>query len=121
MITLYGINNCDTIKKTRKWLQENEIDYEFHDYKKAGCSKHLAETFLKHFDYKELINSRGTTWRKLSDSEKTSLDITSAINLMAEQPSIIKRPLLNSRGTWFLGYNEENFKQLILNTDRFKQ
>ena len=121
MTTLYGINNCDTIKKTRALLSDSGVDYRFHDYKKHGCDEALARRFLKHFDYKELINSRGTTWRKLSDSEKTSLDITSAINLMAEQPSIIKRPPLNSRGTWFLGYNEENFKQLALNTNRFKQ
>jgi len=112
MITLYGINNCDTIKKTRKWLQENEIDYEFHDYKKAGCSKHLAETFLKHFDYKELINSRGTTWRKLSDKEKASLDITSAINLMVEQPSIIKRPLLIAERLGFSDIMKKNLDNL---------
>jgi arsenate reductase len=120
MTILYGINNCDTIKKTRKWLQENKIDYNFHDYKKAGCPQHLAEIFLKNFSYKELINRRGTTWRKLSDHEKASLDITSAIKLMVERPSIIKRPLLNSGKIWLLGYNEEIFKQLAHSTNHRK-
>ena len=94
MTTLYGINNCDTIKKTRALLTELGVDYVFHDYKKLGCDEALAKKFLKHFDYTELINTRGTTWRKLDDDTKSTMDKDRAIALIQEQPSIIKRPII---------------------------
>ena len=81
MITLFGINNCDTIKKTRKWLEQHGVEYQFHDYKKLGCPAELANTFLEHFSHEQLINRRGTTWRKLPDPVKQSLDRESAVGL----------------------------------------
>jgi len=113
MVRIYGISNCDTIKKTRAWLQNNEVAYEFHDYRKQGISKELITEFLKHFDFEELINRRGTTWRKLSDSQKQSLNKQSAIALMLEQPSIIKRPLLHNKNMWLLGFNEAELQKLV--------
>ena len=113
MITLYGISNCDTIKKTRKWLDEHAVEYHFHDYKKAGCSPTLIRQFLQHFSYHDLINTRGTTWRKLTDSIKTQLNTKSAIELMSTQPSIIKRPLLQQEEDWSIGYDETRLLQLI--------
>lgn len=113
MTTLFGIPNCDTIKRTRKWLDEHAIDYQFHDYKKHGCSNELIEQFLQHFTYQELINTRGTTWRKLPDSVKESLDTDSAIKLMNAQPSMIKRPLIRSDENYLLGFDEQQLLKLL--------
>lgn len=114
MTTLYGINNCDTIKKTRTLLNESGIEYEFHDYKKAGCSKELLQTFLEHFTQEQLINTRGTTWRKLPESEKNNLSKSAAIKLMCEHSSMIKRPIIEHKGQWLLGFDKEKIQQLVL-------
>lgn len=114
MTTLYGINNCDTIKKTRALLTELGVDYEFHDYKKLGCDEALIQQFLKHFDFKALVNTRGTTWRKLPDAVKQDLDEASAIKIMSENNSIIKRPIIESQGNWLLGFDKEKIQKLVL-------
>lgn len=113
MTTLFGIPNCDTIKRTRKWLDGHGIEYQFHDYKKQGCSTELIEQFLQHFTYQELINTRGTTWRKLPDSIKNTLNTESAIKLMNAQPSMIKRPLIQSGDSYQLGFNEQRLSELL--------
>lgn len=113
MVILYGIANCDTIRKTRKWLQDHQVDYEFHDYRKAGCDSALVNEFLKHFDHEELINRRGTTWRRLPDSQKENLDSSLAAKLMQENPSLIKRPLLRVNKQWHLGYDTDRFAALL--------
>lgn len=113
MPTLYGIPNCDTIKRTKIWLQEHAVEFQFHDYKKLGCSTDLVEQFLEHFSYQELINTRGSTWRKLPDSVKNSLNRTSAIELMHEQPSLIKRPLIQDRDEWLLGFDAQRLHQVF--------
>lgn len=113
MTTLYGINNCDTIKKTRALLTESGIEFDFHDYKKLGCSRELIQKFLQHFSYKELVNTRGTTWRKLPDSAKENLTVSSAIKLMNEEVSLIKRPILESNGQWQLGFDKEKIQRLV--------
>lgn len=113
MITLYGINNCDTIKKTKQWLAENKLEFEFYDYKKNGCSDDLAKTFLTQFAITEVINTRGTTWRKLPAEEKDSLNEQTALKLMTAQPSIIKRPIIQSETAWIIGYHEDKLKQLL--------
>ncbi|PCI76042.1 MAG: ArsC family reductase [SAR86 cluster bacterium] len=112
MTTLYGINNCDTIKKTRSLLAELGVDYEFHDYKKLGCDEALVRTFLKHFDFKSLVNTRGTTWRKLPDAVKQDLNEASAIKIMSENNSIIKRPIIESQGEWLLGFDKQQIQDL---------
>jgi arsenate reductase len=112
MTTLYGINNCDTIKKTRSLLTELGVDYDFHDYKKLGCDEALIKKLLKHFDFKSLVNTRGTTWRKLPDSVKKDLSEASAIKIMSDNNSIIKRPIIESQGKWLLGFDEEEIQTL---------
>ena len=100
-ITLFGIPNCDTVKKARVWLQEKELAFEFHDFKKQGLNRATIETWLQHQGLDVLINRKGTTWRALSEDEKTAAsDTEQAIALMLEKPSVIKRPvlLLNSAG-----------------------
>ena len=113
MTTLYGINNCDTIKKTRALLQESGIEYHFHDYKKLGCDEALIKKFLKHFDYESLVNTRGTTWRKLPESVRQNLNQASAIKLMCENSSLIKRPIIESSGNWLLGFDKEKIQELV--------
>jgi len=113
MIRLFGIPNCDTIRKTRKWLTAHRLEFEFYDYKKAGCPDDLLRQFLEHFSWKELINTRGTTWRKLSDGDKSSLDTASAIELMQRLPSIIKRPLIQTDSIWVLGFNEQRLHEVF--------
>lgn len=113
MTTLYGINNCDTIKKTRSLLSGLEVDYEFHDYKKLGCDEALFKMFLKHFNFKSLVNTRGTTWRKLPDKVKKHLNEASAIEIMRKNNSIIKRPVIECQGRWLLGFNKEEIQLLV--------
>ena len=113
MTTLYGINNCDTIKKTRALLTELDIDYEFHDYKKLGCDETLVKRFLKHFDFTALVNTRGTTWRKLPESVKQDLSEATAIKLMSDNNSIIKRPIIESKGKWLLGFDKDKIQNLV--------
>ncbi|MBC3880065.1 ArsC family reductase [Undibacterium sp. LX40W] len=94
-ITMYGIPNCDTVKKARTWLEEQEIPFHFHNFKKDGLNKSAIEQWLTKSDLTILINRKGTTWRALSDVQKAQADTTSgAIALMLENPSVIKRPVL---------------------------
>ncbi|MBI6547916.1 ArsC family reductase [Xenorhabdus lircayensis] len=96
--TLYGIKNCDTIKKARRWLEDQEIPYQFHDYRVDGLSSELLQSFIEQIGWESLLNTRGTTWRKLSEEQKAAINNAEAAKaLMLEQPSIIKRPLLTSR------------------------
>jgi arsenate reductase len=98
-ITLYGIPNCDTVKKARDWLTSRGIAYSFHDYKKAGWEK--------------VLNQSGTTFRKLPDSDKLNLDVTKAVALMAANPSSIKRPVLEYPGGLLIGFKSEEWTVAI--------
>ncbi|MDO9191402.1 MAG: ArsC family reductase [Undibacterium sp.] len=94
-ITLYGIPNCDTVKKARVWLQDQDIDFVFHNFKKDGLDRGTIENWLSHVDLDLLINRKGTTWRALSDEQKASCtNRDDAIALMLASPSVIKRPVL---------------------------
>ncbi len=111
-VTLYGIKNCDTVKKARKWLDTNSVPYTFHDFRVDGIDKTLINNFLKQIDLEILINKRGTTWRKLSDEEKEITNKTQAIKLMIENPAIIKRPVLDVNKTLAIGFSEESYKSI---------
>lgn len=102
---LYGIANCDTMKKTRAWLAEKNQPYHFHDYKKAGIDAELVDQLCAELGYDNLINKRGTTWRALADTVKAQFDEQTAKRLMLENPSIIKRPVANIDGQWVLGFD----------------
>ena len=107
MIILFGIPNCDKIKKVRIWLRSHDLQYQFHNYKSDGCDDKLVATLLKHFTYNELINKRGTTWRQLPENLKTELNEKTAKKLMTSQPSIIVRPIFKMDEQWSVGLNEE--------------
>lgn len=113
MLQIYGIKNCDTIKKTLKWFDAHQTDVHFIDYKKQPPDQALVEQFVAALGWEALINKRGTTWRKLDDSVKNSIDTASAIALMQAQPAIIKRPVIRKDGQFWVGYDETIFKTLI--------
>jgi arsenate reductase (glutaredoxin) len=113
-IKLYGIPNCDKIKNTRAWFAERNIALEFHDYKKQGVPLSELKQWMQQVGWKALLNTQGTTWRKLDEAKKTLIhDEASALALMQEQPSVIKRPLLISGKLLVLGYDESQFAKLI--------
>lgn len=114
-ITLFGIANCDSIKKTRKWLEIRNIVYQFHDYRKDGLDKLLAAVMLEAVPLEVLINKRGTTWRKLPTGVQESLSASNAGALMQAHPAIIKRPLLRKHQHWIVGYDEDKFGTLTDN------
>jgi arsenate reductase (glutaredoxin) len=115
VLTMYGISNCDTVKKAKKWLDASGIAYAFHDYKKQGCPVSLVEEFTKHLTLEQLINKRGTTWRKLENPDKDTLDTASAMLLMSENPSLIKRPIVHFDKLWLIGFNESDYQVLTKN------
>ena len=110
MITLYGIPNCDTMKKARKWLDSNSIDYSFHNYKKDGVPEKELDFWVKNKGWEIILNRRGTTWRKLDDSIKDNIDKGSAIQIMVENPSAIKRPVLVNGKDILVGFSIENYQ-----------
>lgn len=109
MITIYGIKNCDTMKKAMKWLDNAGMDYHFHDYKKDGLAPELVDSWLASLDWEQLINRRGTTWRKLDENVRNSMDQASARAVMLENPSIIKRPILDTGRERILGFNADDY------------
>ncbi|MHB9103360.1 MAG: ArsC family reductase [Sulfuricella sp.] len=111
---LYGIPNCNTVKKARTWLTENGIDIPFHDFKKQGVSEELLKAWLKQVSWEKLVNRQGTTWRQLLDEAKAAVcDEASAIHLMLEKSSVIKRPVLAMDGKIILGFDEAAYQTLF--------
>lgn len=118
-ITMYGIPNCDTVKKARTWLDEQGIAFEFHNFKKDGLSKSAIEQWLNQSDLSILINRKGTTWRALSDVQKAQAETThGAVALMLENPSVIKRPVLvleeGSKLRVVVSFKAEQYQTLFL-------
>ncbi|MFD1697401.1 ArsC family reductase [Roseibium aestuarii] len=103
---MYGIRNCDTVKKARAFLDEAGISYQFHDYKKDGVDEEVLQAFVGEFGWDTVLNRRGTTWRKLDDEVKDGVtDAASAVAVMIEHPSTIKRPLVQAEGRRFTGFD----------------
>ncbi|WP_024548641.1 ArsC family reductase [Siccibacter turicensis] len=113
MIVMYGIKNCDTIKKARRWLDNAGIAYRFHDYRVDGLTLEQLNGFIDALGYEALLNTRGTTWRKLDESTRNGINnAASAAALMLSMPAIIKRPLLCAPGKpMLLGFSENNYQQ----------
>jgi Spx/MgsR family transcriptional regulator len=113
MTKLYGIKNCDTIKKARKWLNNNAIDFQFHDYRVDGLDTTWLNTAESHLGWEALLNKRGTTFRQLSDEQKSHLNKNKALDLLANHPAMIKRPLLIHVGKYHLGFNESQYQEIF--------
>jgi arsenate reductase len=112
MITIYGIRNCDTMKKARIFLDEKGIAYGFHDYKTAGIERGRLEGWARKVGWERLLNRAGTTFRKLPDEDKEGLDEAKAIALMIAQPSMIRRPVLEAGATLLVGFKPEEYARL---------
>ena len=109
MNTLYGIKNCDTVKKAKAWLEAQGIEYTFHDFRKDGLDAGLLATWEASLGWETLLNRRGTSWRKLDESKREGLDREHAMALMLEQPSLIKRPVLETGTKTLIGFNAEEY------------
>lgn len=105
--TIYGIKNCDTMKKARQWLGDNGVAYAFHDYKTSGIDRGHLETWTETYGWETVLNRAGTTFKKLPDEAKADLDREKAIALMIAQPSMIKRPVLEIDGKLLIGFKPD--------------
>ena len=112
-VTVYGIPNCDTMKKARTWLDNHGVVYAFHDYKKLGIDEKTLRGWVKHLGWEVLLNRRGMMWRKVPDNVRASIDEASAIRLMLETPAIIKRPVLDTGKSLHVGFSEADYADLF--------
>lgn len=108
-ITMYGIKNCDTIKKARTWLEGRGVDYAFHDYKSAGIDRETLTRWCQELGWETVLNRAGTTFRKLPDADRADLDQDKAIALMIAQPSMIKRPIVDGDGQLLVGFKPDQY------------
>lgn len=112
--TLYGIPNCDTVKKARAWLDNHDVAYAFHDFKKAGIERDWIASWLKDVAWEVLVNRKGTTWRALDEQRKAAIvDADSATRLMLEAPSVIKRPVLSHAGNVHVGFSDALYQRIF--------
>jgi arsenate reductase len=109
--TLFGIRNCDTMKKAWTWLDQHGVAYDFHDYKKQGIERERLEGWVRELGWEVLLNRSGTTFRKLPDADRANLDAAKAVELMLAQPSMIKRPVLDAGGKLFVGFKPAEYEQ----------
>lgn len=113
MTTIYGIKNCDTMKKARTWLDDHGVKYEFHDYKVSGIDRDTLEGWIKKVGWEVLLNRAGTTFRKLPESQRADLTERKAIALMLEQPSMIKRPVLAKGARLLVGFKPADYQTAL--------
>ena len=109
---LYGIKNCDTMKKAWTWLDQHGVGYDFHDYKKLGIDRATLEGWAKQVGWEVLLNRAGTTFKKLPDADKQGIDAGKALDLMLAHPSMIKRPVLDAGGKLYVGFKPETYAGL---------
>lgn len=111
--TLYGISNCDTIKKARKWLEQQNIPFTFHDYRKDGLDEAWLKETESHLGWENLLNKRGTTFRQLPEEDKTDLTRDKALSLLLANPSMIKRPVLIHNNSYHLAFKPAQYEEIF--------
>jgi len=112
MITVFGIKNCDTMKKAFRWLSDNNIEYRFHDFKKEGLDDATANAWISELGWENVINKRGTTWRKLPPAQQDNLSQDSAAELIMANTSVVRRPIVRHSKGWLVGYDEAQLQSL---------
>ena len=111
--TLYGIKNCDTVKKARRWLDNSGIEYQFHDFRADGLQKKQVQAWIDELGWETLINKRSTTWKGLSENARSDLNDKTAADLILEHPTLIKRPLLSLKGSHRVGFKEAEYQSIF--------
>lgn len=112
-VEVYGISNCDTVKKARRWLEQQQIEYRFHDFRKDGLEKSQLDEWCEQLGWQNVINRRSTSWRELDDETKQALNEAKAKQLMLDKPTLIKRPILNDGEQILNGFNEKAWEQVL--------
>ena len=112
-ITIYGIKACDTMKKAFTWLDQQQIDYQFHDYKKAGAVEKDLKRWIKAFGWETVINRRGTSWKKLPEAERDSMTASTAVQAALNNPSLVKRPIIEGDGILELGFDPARWAEVF--------
>jgi len=113
MPTIYGIPNCDTVRKARKWLTANGVEFDFHDFRKQGLDEKQLKAWVKELGWEVLLNKRGMMWRKLPDNKKENIDEKKAVAIMLAEPAIIKRPVLDMGNQRHVGFSEAEYTKLF--------
>ena len=113
LVKIYGIKNCDTMKKALNWLDENGIAYDFFNYKKQGADEQVVRAAIAQHGWDTVINRRGTSWRQLPDEQKEAMDEETAVKAALENPSLIKRPLMMIGDETFLGFDKAEYEELL--------
>lgn len=113
MITLYGISNCDTVKKARRWLDDQGIAHQFHDFRKDGLNTRQIQQWLDQLGWETLINKRSTSWKQLTPDVRDSMNNTNALDAIAAMPTLIKRPLLDTGSALHVGFKADHYSQLF--------
>jgi len=113
MTTLYGIKNCDTVSKARRWLEDHNIDYSFHDFRQDGIDEKLIESWYRQCNWETLVNKRSTTWKGLDEQLRKHFDKDAATRTMLEHPTLIKRPVLDHGRKILVGFKAEDYASLF--------
>ena len=113
MVTLYGIRNCDTVRKARAWLQAEGIEYNFHDFRADGLSSGSVSAWLEELGWETLVNKRSSSWKALDGQLRKSMNETRALTAILDQPTLIKRPLLDTGKQRFCGFTPERYRQIF--------
>ncbi len=113
MITLYGIKNCDTVKKARKWLDQHAVEYSFHDLREDGLERALAASWLDALPWETVVNKRSTTWKNLAPAQRENMDRDSALEAILEQPTLVKRPLLDIGQELHCGFSAASYQKIF--------
>jgi Spx/MgsR family transcriptional regulator len=113
MVTLYGIKNCDTVRKARRWLDDHQVEYRFHDLRADGLTPDLLDRWLQDPGWEQLINRRGTTWRKLPEKQRNTIEAGTARDIMLANPAIIKRPVVDTGSGRYVGFSADRFTRLF--------
>ena len=113
MVILYGIKNCDSVKKARVWLTENNVQFKFHDFRSDGLTESIIDNWLKKTEWELLLNRRGLTWRNLDASVKETINPSNIIDVLLEHPTLIKRPVLNYEKIVTIGFNSDIYEAIF--------
>lgn len=111
--TLYGIKNCDTVKKARQWLDQHRIEYRFHDFRGDGLDAQQAQAWIDEIGIDTVINKRGTTWKQLDENVRTQVSVKNAAALLAKNPTLIKRPVLDIGHQRFVGFDDKMYRDIF--------